>query len=87
MAQMLHAAGRSASKDVPHKIGTYAIALHAKDEAHLREIGWTLFKHGVKITLIHEPDAPWNGSLMAIGCPPMARENIKPLLSKLPLVK
>lgn len=81
-AQLGHAAGRSSQGK--HKIGTYSIILHAKNEEHLREIGWELFKAGINITLCHEPDAPWNGALMAIGCLPMDREVIGPLLKGLP---
>lgn len=81
-AQLGHAFARSS--DGKHKQGTYAIVLHARDQEHLRQIGWELFKSGIKVTLIHEPDAPWNGALMAIGCEPMERERIKPLLSSIP---
>lgn len=67
--QLFHAAGESS----PGKLakGTFARVLQVADEAALKEIGWKLFSAGVKIAMVFEPDAPWNGQLMSIGVEPV----------------
>lgn len=84
-AQLIHAAGESSPGSLAP--GTHAYALCARDEDHLREIGWELTKNGIIPKLIVENDAPYTGQLMAIGIPPMPRSKLKKLLSDLPLLK
>lgn len=84
-AQLIHAAGESSPGNLPPH--TYAIALVAENELHLREIGWRLVKAGIVPKLVFENDAPYTGQLMAIGVPPMERSRIRPLLSDLPLLR
>ena len=67
--------------------GTFAVALHARDEAHLKELSEKLFASGIKHKRIIESDRPYENQLMAIGIVPMERSKVKALLSSLPLVK
>lgn len=84
-AQLIHAAGQSVTE--PAAEGTYAIALHAKDETELYRLTAKLELGGIKHTPIRESDAPYAGQLMAIGIPPQDRAKLKPFLSSYPLVK
>src|SRR5690242_19751358 len=84
-AQLIHAAGQSVTE--PATEGTYAIALHVKDEVELYRLTAKLELAGIKHTLIRESDAPYAGQLMAIGIPPMDRKRLKPLLSSYPLAR
>ena len=85
MAQTVHAAGESASPRP--KPGTHAVALHAKDEAHIREIAQRLFDAGIEHHCVFEcdddPDYP--GQLMSIGLYPRTGKCKE--ISDLPLVK
>lgn len=67
--QLYHAAGESSPGKLPK--GTFARVLQVADEAALKAIGWELFRAGVKIAMVFEPDEPWNGQLMAIGVEPV----------------
>lgn len=81
VAQTIHAAGESSDRLLP---GTIAVALHARDEEHLRAVGLWLDAAGMKCHRVEECD----GSLMAIGCEPTTdRAAIRKVLSKLPLVR
>jgi peptidyl-tRNA hydrolase len=80
-AQLIHAAGESSTGNLPR--GTYAIALAANDEKHLWNISQLLITEGIMHKLILEPDAPWNGALMAIGIVPGPRKRLKKILSTL----
>lgn len=84
-AQLIHAAGESS----PGRLGegTFAIALHAKDEAHLRAISAQLTLEGIVHKCIVEDAAPYSGQLMAIGCTPGPRWKISKHMSNLPLVR
>ena len=84
VAQTIHAAGESSPGNLPDN--TYAIALAARDEAHLLEVEDRLRRREVPHHSIREPDAPWNGALMAIGIPPAAWMEAKRALSSLPLL-
>lgn len=84
-AQLIHAAGESSTGNLPR--GTFALALAAKDEAHLWNISQLLITEGIMHKLILEPDAPYNGALMAIGIIPGPRAKIKKILSNLKLVR
>lgn len=67
--QSFHAAGESSPGNL-HK-GTFARLLMVDSERELKELGWELFRNGIKTSLVFEPDAPWNGQLMAIGLEPI----------------
>lgn len=68
-AQLIHAAGESAPGGLPS--GTIAVALAARDEAHLASLELQLRHLGIPHRAIREPDKPWNGALMAIGIEPV----------------
>lgn len=65
--QLYHAAGE---RDYPGRLpsGTFARLLEVDDE---KALGWELFRHGIKINMVFEPDLPWNGQLMAFGIEPI----------------
>lgn len=84
MAQCIHAAGESSDCVSP---GTYAIALAAKDEQHLRDIADRLTAQGIEHTLIEENDAPHAGEATAIGIKPGRRSTLKRYVSSLPLLR
>lgn len=84
-AQLIHAAGASSPGNLPE--GTYAIALHAKDEETLKGLNYALKMEGIKAYPIIESDAPYEGQLMAIGVAPGDRKILKRLLSRFPLIR
>jgi len=85
-AQLIHAAGESAGGDLPNN--TFAVALGARDEAHLEFIEAKLRRLSIPHHAIREPDDPWNGALMAIGLVPVAdRKTTKKVTKGLPLIK
>jgi hypothetical protein len=67
--------------------GTYAVALSCRDESALRALGERLKAAGLAYHLIHEPDPPFNGQLMAIGLEPNYKSKFRRYLSNLPLIK
>lgn len=85
-AQVIHAAGESAhlGTELPAE-GTYAYAIHVKDEADLLARAARLEKRGVPHVIIREPDAPWCGQATALGIMP-TRDNaaIRSITSDLP---
>lgn len=83
-ANLVHAAGESAPGGLPS--GTYAVALHAT-HAQLAQLLAQLRAAGVAHAAIFEPDPPWSGALMAIGLAPAPREEVRRVVSSLPLVK
>ncbi len=85
VAQCIHAAGESAPGNLDP--GTYAVALAARDEAHLLEVAARLGERGVPHHLIREPDPPFLGSATAIGIPPAAWRDARRALSTLPLLR
>lgn len=84
-AQLIHAAGESSPGNLPE--GTFAIALHARDEVHLSLIAKKLRLAGISFTPIREPDAQYCGALMALGLHPRRKEELRRHLSELPLVR
>ena len=80
-----HAAGESGPGSLP--TGTYAIVLAVPDEAALTREADRLERLGVRLVRITEPDAPWDGQLMAIGLEPARREALRRHLSNLPLLR
>ena len=84
-AQLIHAAGES-SGQVPE--GTYAVALAARNEGHLSLLEQKLKDAGLPHHAVREPDAPWNGALMAIGlAPTIDRSSVLPITKRLRLLK
>lgn len=84
-AQIIHAAGESSPGALPS--GTYAVALMTPDEASLCALAERLERAGVAHTRIHEPDAPYDGALMAIGVQPGRKEVLRRSLSSLPRLR
>lgn len=84
-AQAIHAAGESSDGPLPS--GTYAYALGCRNEDHLIEIQRRLWDAEIPCTVIHEPDAPYNGEAMAIGIwPTTNRDQVRRVTSDLPLL-
>ena len=90
-AQLLHAAGRSVQYQLGEDDNTHAVALHAPDEEALLRLSYTLDRESprpIPHVLIREPDAPYNGSVTAIGiCPQIRDQRLRKLLSKFPLIR
>lgn len=84
-AQIAHAIGESLEKR--HEEGTYVVILAAKDELELTQIADRLDRAGVKFARVYEPDAPWNGALMALGLVPARKEGLRRHLSSIPLLR
>lgn len=85
-AQLIHAAGESSPGELPSH--TYAVALAARNEKHLEFLEEKLRRLAIPHVAIREPDAPWDGALMAIGiCPVADRNQVKKVTSSLPLLK
>jgi len=87
-AQILHAAGESASPRP--RPGTIAVALHAKDETHLKALSAALYEAGIERHEVVEAsdDSRYPGQLMALGLYPTTnREAVRKVLSSLPLVR
>lgn len=84
-AQLIHAAGESSPGDLSP--GTYAIALAAKSEIQLLALERRLISQNIPHAAIREPDAPWDGQLMAIGIAPCDRSIVRKEVSQLPLIK
>jgi hypothetical protein len=88
LAQTIHAAGWSAqlpgagSSSPP----TIAIAL-AAPASELAALARRLADAGVHHVLVHEPDDPWRGALMAIGVVPSPRALVRRFVAHLPLVR
>ena len=84
-AQLVHAAGESSPGQLPD--GTTAVVLGAKGVAHLEHLERKLLRLDIPHQSIREPDAPWNGELMAIGILPVEdRELVKPVTAGLRLL-
>lgn len=65
---------------------TTAIALAASVD-ELVALGRALAAADVPHVLVHEPDEPWRGALMAIGVVPTSRARVRRYLAHLPLVR
>ena len=87
LAQLAHAAADSImhSRYLALTPGTTVVVLGVRNEITLkkwaRKLSWR--KHGVPHTLVREPDAPWNGQLMAIGVWPGERSKLEPIFKTL----
>lgn len=82
----MHAAGESSPGGLPD--GTYAVVLMVPNEAALYALACKLERAGLGHKLVMEPDAPYNGALMAIGLLPVVdRKEVRRWLSSLPLLR
>jgi polysaccharide deacetylase 2 family uncharacterized protein YibQ len=88
LAQTIHAAGQSAqvADAFPASPPTVAVALAASPEA-LAALARALADADVRHVLVHEPDEPWCGALMAIGMVPSPRALVCRFVAHLPLVR
>ena len=88
LAQTIHAAGWSAQLPAARATAppTIAVALAASPR-ELADLGRTLAAAGVPHVLVHEPDEPWRGALMAIGVVPASRALVRRYLAHLRLVR
>jgi hypothetical protein len=81
----VHAAGESSPGNIPNN--TNAVVLSVPDEPSLRQLERQLSAGGVPHVAVHEPDAPWDGAMTAIGFVPVSdRSALKRFLSKFPLL-
>lgn len=81
----MHAAGESSPGNLSS--GTFAICLAVDDEQHLLQVEQDLIAYGIPHVAIREPDAPYNGALMAIGLAPCERKTARRVTSRLALLK
>jgi hypothetical protein len=84
-AQIAHAAGESSPGALP--AGTYAVVLTTKGERELVQLADDLRRAGAAFTAIFEPDAPYDGALMAIGLVPGRKEALRRHVARLPLLR
>lgn len=82
---LVHAAGESSPGNLAKN--THAVVLTAKSEDELREIAAQLKSKGVAFVEIIEPDAPYDGALMALGLIPGKKEALRRHLSSLPCLR
>lgn len=68
LAQAVHAAAESVR--FPVVSGTYAYVLEVEDERELLDLSTKMTAEGIQHKLICEPDEPYCGQAMAIGCEP-----------------
>ncbi len=67
---------------------THIVILQTPDEATMAAYETKLMMSGLRFRAIREPDAPYNGQLMAIGIEPQVRSKlIRKILGGLPLLK
>ena len=84
VAQAMHAASEIVTVlSAEVKPGTIAVALHARDEAHLRELATALTQRLIPHHIVEECDGEW----MAIGILTTDRKAVGKVTSSLPLVK
>lgn len=57
------------------------------DELSLHREAKRLEEAGIALVRISEPDAPYNGALMALGLRPARKEVVRRHLSSLPLLR
>ena len=82
VAQTIHAAGESTPQRCTP--GTIAVALHARDEVHLRAVAAKLSLAGIPHCVVEE----CNGEAMSIGIEPTTdRAAVRKVVSALPLVR
>lgn len=82
---LVHAAGESAPGDLPPT--TYAVVLAVPTESELARVADLLERKDIAFVAIREPDPPWSGQLMALGCRPGEKGVVGRWLSHLPLLR
>lgn len=86
LAQTVHAAGESVR--FPVVAGTYAYVKEVDDERALLDLSQKFTAEGIQHRLICEPDEPYCGQAMAIGCEPTRdSDKIRRLTRHLPLAR
>jgi peptidyl-tRNA hydrolase len=92
-AQVVHAAGVSGVQAVRARWingipdDTIACVLGVPNERALKALEARMKKHGIQHHAVREPDAPWNGALMAIGVWPVTQGGrVSKLLSRYKLL-
>jgi len=66
---------------------THAVVLAVDSEDELRRLESRAQHRNLPHCAIREPDAPYNGALMAIGFLPGPKQHFKNLLGRYPLLK
>lgn len=84
-AMLVHAAGESSPGALPED--THVVVLVARDELHLSLVAERLEGAGIAIVRVREPDAPYQGALMAVGVRPVRKEVVRRHVSELPLLR
>jgi hypothetical protein len=82
---LVHAAGESSPGSLPED--THVVVLVARDELHLALVAEHLEAAGIAIVRVHEPDPPYQGTLMAVGVKPARKEVVRRHVSSLPLLR
>lgn len=70
-----------------HPPGPIAVVLGARNERKLERLRVKLMDAGIPFVSIHEPDAPWNGQLMAIGLVPTTDLRVSKMVNDFQLFK
>lgn len=65
----------------------HAVTLTASDEVALVRVARLLRQANIEFAAIREPDAPYNGALMALGLFPRRKEELRRHLSSLPTLR
>ncbi len=85
VANAIHAAGESSDRVPP---GTVAVALAARDAAHLESLAEELHELDLSHRMVVEAEGPHAGQAMAIGLEPLVdRARAGRVLSSLPLIR
>lgn len=83
-AQIAHAAGAFGR----HPPETHVVILAVPGEAALKALASKMASAGIEHRLVDEPDAPWDGQAMAIGCGILQdRSRVRKVVSQLPLLR
>lgn len=82
-ANIVHAAGESG----PVPRGSHAVCLTVPDEATLRVVADRLSAAQIRFVSIVETDTPYTGQMMALGCMPAGKAELRRVLSALPLLR
>lgn len=80
-AQIVHAAGYSASPDLPSD--AFAVVLSTASECELVSLSRRLTVHGIEHVLVTEIDSPYCGAATAIGVRPRRKGELKRYLRDL----
>ena len=64
------------------------VILAVSGEAALKALATKMASAGIEHRLVDEPDAPWDGQAMAIGCELLSdRSRVRKVVSQLPLLR